>query len=315
MGKTYTDFSQLSKGMFKKSAPEVEVKLIPKKSACGDDALAYFGLNAPEASTRAPGGGADDGRIQSLEANVAALRAESAALGAAKAEEERKSADLEQQLAAERQIRASAEAERDRLRGEVLRLKNELEEALTAPQAQSAAPASVQEARIEGLLKPPATLEVFPGEVREHILAVLSEGLEAAQSSERERRATVLEDVLAANKPGSDLENPVRPSRRVEHGDGHSKQVLLMTQRNRRGMRSLLTILVAAAGMQASAWTVSVPTMPVSPFADTEVSTNIPINKADISYFDLNFRFDGTPTNNLELAFGTDVNTNGVLEA
>ena len=80
-------------------------------------------------------------------------------------------------------------------------------------------------------------------------------------------------------------------------------------------MRSLLTILVAAAGMQASAWTVSVPTMPVSPFADTEVSTNIPINKADISYSDLNFRFDGTPTNNLELAFGTDVNTNGVLEA
>ncbi|MGN0876375.1 MAG: hypothetical protein ACI4TC_03810 [Kiritimatiellia bacterium] len=76
-----------------------------------------------------------------------------------------------------------------------------------------------------------------------------------------------------------------------------------------------MTILVAAVGMQASAWTLSVPTMPVSPFADTEVSTNIPINKADISYSDLNFRFDGKPTNNLELAFGTDVNTNGVLEA
>lgn len=74
-------------------------------------------------------------------------------------------------------------------------------------------------------------------------------------------------------------------------------------------------ILVAAAGMQASAWTVHVQEMPVSPFADTEVSTNIPINKADISYSDLNFCFDGTPTNNLELAFGTDVNTNGVLEA
>ena len=55
-------------------------------------------------------------------------------------------------------------------------------------------------------------------------------------------------------------------------------------------MRNFLTILVAAVGMQASAWTLSVPTMPVSPFADTEVSTNIPINKADISYSDLNFR-------------------------
>ena len=86
MGKTYTDFSQLSKGMFKKSDPMVEIKAIPKKSAGGDDALAYFGLNAPEAPTCAPGEGADNGRIQSLEANVAALRAESAALGAAKTE-------------------------------------------------------------------------------------------------------------------------------------------------------------------------------------------------------------------------------------
>ena len=215
MGKTYTDFSQLSKGMFRKSDPVVEVKPLPPKKAAGDDALAYFGLNAPEAPTRAPGVGADNGRIQSLEANVAALRAESAALGAAKAEAERKSADLEQQLAAERQARASAEIERDRLRGEVLRLKNELEDALTAPQAQSAAPAPVQEARIEGLLKPPATLEVFPGEVREHILAVLSEGLEAAQSSERERRASVLEDVLAANKPGSELERRRRELKQI----------------------------------------------------------------------------------------------------
>lgn len=88
-----------------------------------------------------------------------------------------------------------------------------------------------------------------------------------------------------------------------------------MKFQNRIEMRSLIMILVAAAGMQASAWTVHVQEMPVSPFADTEVSTNIPINKADISYSDLIFRFDGTPTNNLELAFGTDVNTNGVLEA
>lgn len=215
MGKTYTDFSQLSKGMFRKSDPVVEIKPIPKKSAGGDDALAYFGLNAPEAPTRAPGGGADNGRIQALEANVVALRAESAALGAAKAEEERKSADLEQQLAVERQARASAEAERDRLRDEVLRLKNELEEALTTPQTQSAAPAPVQEARIVGLLKPPTTVEVFPGEVREHILAVLSEGLEAAQSAERERRAAVLEDVLTANKPGSELERRRRELKQI----------------------------------------------------------------------------------------------------
>lgn len=215
MGKTYTDFSQLSKGMFKKSDPVVEVKPLPPKKPAGDDALAYFGLNAPEAPTRAPGVGADNGRIQSLEANVAALRAESAALGAAKAEAERKSADLEQQLTAERQMRASAEAERDRLRGEVLRLKNELEEALTAPGTQPVVSEPVRETQVAGLLKPPATAEVFPGEVREHILAVLTEGLEAAQSSERERRAAVLEDVLAANMPGSELERRRRELKQI----------------------------------------------------------------------------------------------------
>ncbi|MBQ2631051.1 MAG: hypothetical protein IJG13_15360, partial [Kiritimatiellae bacterium] len=193
----------------------VEVKPLPPKKAAGDDALAYFGLNAPEAPTRAPGVGADNGRIRSLEANVAALRAESAALGAAKAEAERKSADLEQQLAAERQMRASAEAERDRMRGEVLRLKNELEEALTAPGTQPVVSEPVRETQVSGLLKPPATAEVFPGEVREHILAVLSEGLEAAQSSERERRAAVLEDVLAANMPGSELERRRRELKQI----------------------------------------------------------------------------------------------------
>lgn len=55
--------------------------------------------------------------------------------------------------------------------------------------------------------------------------------------------------------------------------------------------------------------------MPVSPFADAEVSANMTINAANISYADLRFQFQGTPTNDLELAFGTDVNTNGVLDA
>ena len=58
MGKTYTDFSQLSKGMFGKGDPVVEIKPLPLKKAAGDDALAYFGLNASEAPTRAPGDGA-----------------------------------------------------------------------------------------------------------------------------------------------------------------------------------------------------------------------------------------------------------------
>ena len=79
--------------------------------------------------------------------------------------------------------------------------------------------------------------------------------------------------------------------------------------------RSILCAVVAAVSIGASARTVVVPTMPVSPYADTEVSTNVAINKAQISYSDLEFHFSGTPTNNLELSFGTDVNTNGVLDA
>ena len=83
-------------------------------------------------------------------------------------------------------------------------------------------------------------------------------------------------------------------------------------------MRTLQYHIFAVAALAASAafgWTIQVPSMPVSPYADTEVSTNIPVNRADIGYSDLNFRLNGTPTNNLELAFGTDANTNGVLDA
>ena len=79
--------------------------------------------------------------------------------------------------------------------------------------------------------------------------------------------------------------------------------------------RYLLSVFALGAAGMLHAVEFTMESMPVSPFADTEVSTNMPINKADISYADLKFSFDGTPTNNLELAFGTDVNTNGVLEA
>ena len=216
MGKTYTDFSQLSKGMFRKSTPVEEIKPLPKTNAVGgDDALSFFGLNGPETATGASAGGSGDGRILALEADVRAVRAESAALEAAKAEAERKVGDLEHRLAAERQMREAAEAERERLRGEVMRLRNELEDALTKPPAPSATVAPVQEMRVDGLLRSPTTVEAFPGEVREYILAALSEAHEAAESSERERRAAVLGDVLSANKPSGELERRRKELRQI----------------------------------------------------------------------------------------------------
>lgn len=109
MGKT--DFSQLSKGMFKKSAQVGEIKPLPKtKAVGGDDVLSFFGLNAPETPTCASVAGSGDGRILALEADVRTVRAESAALEAAKAEAERKAGDLECQLAAERHMREAAGA-------------------------------------------------------------------------------------------------------------------------------------------------------------------------------------------------------------
>ena len=217
MGRTYTDFSQLSKGMFKKSEPVVEIKPIPKEaSAGGDDALAYFGLTGREKreSGRAGAVGgcgescavAGNDAFVALKANLEAVRAESAVLSEAKAEAERKVSDLERQLADERAARQSAESERDRLRGEVLRLRNEIDEMQTAPSAEAAASVPVQEVRVQGLLKAPATGEVFDGEVREHVLAALSEARDAAGQSGRERRAKVLEDVLAANASAGELE-------------------------------------------------------------------------------------------------------------
>ena len=138
MGKTYTDFSQLSKGMFRKSDPVVEIKPIPKKSAGGDDALAYFGLNAPQPPSGAFGARAGNDASAALEARVKAAEAQIVSIGAQRDAARRKAADLERQLAAERQMREAAEAERERLRDEVMRLRNGLEGALTPPSSLSA---------------------------------------------------------------------------------------------------------------------------------------------------------------------------------
>lgn len=86
MGRTYTDFSQLSKGMFRKSEPVVEVKPVPKEtSAGGDDALAYFGLSAPEPPSAASDAVAGNDATAALKANLEAVRAESAVLSEARA--------------------------------------------------------------------------------------------------------------------------------------------------------------------------------------------------------------------------------------
>ena len=74
--------------------------------------------------------------------------------------------------------------------------------------------------------------------------------------------------------------------------------------------------MIVIGGMSASARTIVVPPQPMSPYADTEVSTNCVLHRSriDARTFDVHFQFEGTPTNNLEVAFGRDSNTNGVLD-
>lgn len=74
--------------------------------------------------------------------------------------------------------------------------------------------------------------------------------------------------------------------------------------------------LTVVMPFSALARTILVPTQPVSPYLDTEVSTNFALHagRTDTWGFDLRIQIAGTPTNDLEVAFGVDANTNGVLE-
>ncbi len=61
---------------------------------------------------------------------------------------------------------------------------------------------------------------------------------------------------------------------------------------------------------------INVSTQPESPYADTEVSTNLVLNasRTDVKELKLNLLFNGTYSNNFEVAFGRDSNTNCVLD-
>jgi len=76
--------------------------------------------------------------------------------------------------------------------------------------------------------------------------------------------------------------------------------------------------LVLSAGLAACAvgGPVEVGGLPAWSLADTEVSTNVPVAfpPANVKHLLATVEFAGTPSNNVQVAFGCDVNTNGVLE-
>ena len=73
--------------------------------------------------------------------------------------------------------------------------------------------------------------------------------------------------------------------------------------------------VAAAAALCASAWGASLPPLPDSPWADTEISTNVAFNavRSDAREFGVEMSFTGTASNCLQVAFGRDADGDGDL--
>ena len=228
MAKTLTDLSQLTKAILKESPPsrvEPAPAAQPAPTVSDDDreaeeVLAYFSRtpqNAPRSLRVAPGAGAGEDRTAELKAALEAKDAALDAIAEEKAEADERIAELERQLAEEREAHIAAIRERDRLQGECGRLQGEVRKCgenapvaapvEAAPVVQSEPPKPTQGI----LVAPGAVAEVFLGEVREQVVATLLDGLGSAERSGRERRAEILRCVLAANQSAGELER-----RRVE---------------------------------------------------------------------------------------------------
>ena len=238
MAKTLTDLSQLTKAILKESPPSrVEpapaaqpAPTVSDEDREAEEVLAYFSRtpqNAPRSLRVAPGAGAGEDRTAELKAALETKDAALDAIAEEKAEADERIAELERQLADEREAHIAAIRERDRLQGECGRLQGELRKrgenapvsapVEAAPVVQSEPPKPTQ-----GILVAPATAaEVFPGEVREQVVATLLDGLGTAERSGRERRAEILRYVLAANQSSGELERRRAELRQILKNAGY----------------------------------------------------------------------------------------------
>ena len=239
MSRVLSDLSQLTKAMIKpseaqpKPAPKVVNQEEAQQSREDADAaavLAYFARSPQKASRSprvAPRGVAGEDRTAELKAALEAKDAALDAIAKEKAEADERIAELERQLAEEREAHIAAIRERDRLQGECGRLQGELrkcgENAPVAAPVEAAPVARVEPTKpTQGILVAPATAaEVFPGEVREQVVATLLDGLGTAERSGRERRAEILRYVLAANQSSGELERRRAELRQILKNAGY----------------------------------------------------------------------------------------------
>ena len=84
-----------------------------------------------------------------------------------------------------------------------------------------------------------------------------------------------------------------------------------------KSLEAALVALLALAFLPPAAFAerLEVPPLPASPFADTEVSTNIPFAAVNghVRFLELTFALDGCVSNCVQVAFGHDANDDGVL--
>ena len=176
-------------------------------------------------------------RVEELEASLAALASEKASLEGRLAAAERRageneaaSADLarvKDELAKVQSAQAAkiAEAE-EKVRAAEERFRLELEEA------------RAHSASVSVLLDRPEEFpEVFAGEVREHVLATLKEAFAAAEGGGRERRAGVLEAVIAANPSTGELERRRAEVKRIVREGGRFVDDSVIAELGRLGFR------------------------------------------------------------------------------
>ena len=80
-------------------------------------------------------------------------------------------------------------------------------------------------------------------------------------------------------------------------------------------MKKYIVVAVGLA-VRIGLGAVEVGGLPSWEFADTEVSTNVPFAfpQTNARHFLLSLELAGMPSNNVQVAFGRDANTNGVLE-
>jgi len=172
-------------------------------------------------------------RVAELEHATVVLTQEKDALQKrlAEAEKNAESADelsrVKDELAKVQSAQAARLAEADeKVRAAEEKFKLELEEA------------RAHSSSVSVLLDRPAEFpEVFPGEVREHVLASLKEAYGAAERGGRERRAGILEGVLAANSSTGELDRRREEVKRIVRDGGRFVDDSVISELARLGFR------------------------------------------------------------------------------